>query len=486
MKMLVALCLISTLAILHATSNVQESAQSNSEHQLKRVNRDIQGDSSLALVKWFKSVREGQWFDSNQVKVFDDVGPTKFHLKDCLEDGKYFNISHGLKYYKDHLIEGQGLVTFEPDSACPRDLKIVSVQGHFIDGNPDGLAIINFDDGSFAKATFNHGSLDGLYVKYGCKFGPCDFFELEAWRQAKHLKEIAVYSRGYKVGLCYEFKDGGGLVFGDNDLTGANVGYIYPDMKTMIVGDFEKGQLKQGREAVLLGVQFSANGLLKPVYELKGQAVFRYSKANQTFIGLDPLLRDPLEEKLVYVAESSIANAGRGVFCKANVSRGTVVAFYNGVKLTDLESKVKLEDRRSGFRMDNDWAKKDEILNIPMAFRSLQDYNATLGHLVNHGVKPNAWFGMIDHPRFGKIRSIVTLQDLPAHSELLVDYGYLDQYAKSETSIQSIYHLMKWYMADPSDEEFHKKLKYHIKYMRKKVDDFKPYMGFLKTFANML
>ena len=66
--------------------------------------------------------------------------------------------------------------------------------------------------------------------------------------------------------------------------------------------------------------------------------------------------------------------------------------------------KVKEEDRKSPYRIDNDWARSSEILNIPKDYRSLDTYNATLGHLINHNAKPNAWFGMIDHPRFGKIR----------------------------------------------------------------------------------
>ena len=41
---------------------------------------------------------------------------------------------------------------------------------------------------------------------------------------------------------------------------------------------------------------------------------------------------------------------------------------------------------------------------MPMEYRNLDTYNATLGHLINHSAKPNVWYGMIDHPRFGKIR----------------------------------------------------------------------------------
>jgi hypothetical protein len=45
-------------------------------------------------------------------------------------------------------------------------------------------------------------------------------------------------------------------------------------------------------------------------------------------------------------------------------------------------------------------------LDSSFACRSVLQYNATLGHILNHSQKPNAWFGMVDHPRFGKIRYI--------------------------------------------------------------------------------
>ena len=94
-----------------------------------------------------------------------------------------------------------------------------------------------------------------------------------------------------------------------------NAMYIYPDMKTMIVGTFNNatGQLITGLEAELKSLEVSDNGLMLPTYEIIGQRAFRYSLSNQTFIGLDPLLRDPMEDKYFKVAISSIKGAGRGM-----------------------------------------------------------------------------------------------------------------------------------------------------------------------------
>ena len=92
---------------------------------------------------------------------------------------------------------------------------------------------------------------------------------------------------------------------------------------------------------------------------------------------------------------------------------------------------------------------------------------------------------MIDHPCFGKIRSLVLLRDLKAHEELFVDYGYVQNYAQSDAAIKAIYHATKWWMNE-KDEDFHKNMKFHIKYMRKKVDEFKPYLNMFKAFSKML
>ena len=126
-----------------------------------------------------------------------------------------------------------------------------------------------------------------------------------------------------------------------DDLSGPDVAYVYPDMKTMIVGQFKKGQLVSGLEAELTGLAYAENGLLRPLYEIKGQKSFTYSISNQTWIGSDPLIRDPLEEKYVYVGNSSLQGAGRGVFLKTKARKGFIVGFYNGVRMSDLESKVQ-------------------------------------------------------------------------------------------------------------------------------------------------
>ena len=82
-------------------------------------------------------------------------------------------------------------------------------------------------------------------------------------------------------------------------------------------------------------------------------------------------MRDEVETQFQfqYVKQSTVKDAGRGVFMKRQAKAGSVVGFYNGVRLVGLESKLTESVRRSPYRMDNDWAREDEILDIPSKYR---------------------------------------------------------------------------------------------------------------------
>ena len=186
------------------------------------------------------------------------------------------------------------------------------------------------------------------------------------------------------------------------------------------------------------------------------------------------------------MGKSSIEKAGRGVFLKKDAKQGTIVGFYNGVRMGDLESRLRKADRTSPYRMDNDWANPKEVLNVPEGFREPHQYSATFGHLINHKSEPNAWYAMIDHPRFGKVRSVVLKEDLKAGDELFCDYGYLDQYMQSQEMFKTIMDVGKVIGNFQNDEDFHSEMKYTVKYLKKKVNEYKPYMDMLKNVYSLL
>lgn len=123
---------------------------------------------------------------------------------------------------------------------------------------------------------------------------------------------------------------------------------------------------------------------------------------------------------------------------------------------------------------------KHFVLNI----RSVQSYNATLGHILNHSPKPNAWYGMVDHPRFGKIRSIVLKKDVHAGEELFCDYGYLDDYVKSESTLKTLYNVAKLVL-NKGDDEFAGEIKRQIKFIKSRSDEFEPYVNMIKAAASL-
>lgn len=54
-----------------------------------------------------------------------------------------------------------------------------------------------------------------------------------------------------------------------------------------------------------------------------------------TMLCSEPLLRDPYESKMVAVSTSSIPGAGDGVFVLQDVPAGTVIAYFNGIRLKE-------------------------------------------------------------------------------------------------------------------------------------------------------
>ena len=83
----------------------------------------------------------------------------------------------------------------------------------------------------------------------------------------------------------------------------------------------------------------------------------------------------------------------------------TVIGFFNGITIT-LEDTLRNDTmKHSVHKMWNDWY-TDEMIWIPPQYIDINAYNASLGHKINHNSDYNVDAGYIDHPRFGKIRSI--------------------------------------------------------------------------------
>ncbi len=135
--------------------------------------------ASLELVKWLRTMSDPQLLDTGEFVPEDSVDHfERPYLHGCRKDK-----------YKDN----NRVRTYDEESFCFKTLKIDSIEGGKFSENEiiDGKEVkVTFVDGSFAKTSFKAGRLHGIYRKFWCKFGPCDFFDLRAWRTPRHLAEV--------------------------------------------------------------------------------------------------------------------------------------------------------------------------------------------------------------------------------------------------------------------------------------------------------
>ena len=63
----------------------------------------------------------------------------------------------------------------------------------------------------------------------------------------------------------------------------------------------------------------------------------------------------------------------------------------------------------------------------PEIGNDVDKYNATLGHKTNHSFEPNTeMHTFLIHPILGKTNILLAVKDIPAGTEVTVDYGYDD------------------------------------------------------------
>lgn len=69
----------------------------------------------------------------------------------------------------------------------------------------------------------------------------------------RQLTFVGRYANGRPSGPCWNYREGGGFLFGIPDhtgtLTGAEIAYIYPDLETALVGKFDLEVMVEARKA---------------------------------------------------------------------------------------------------------------------------------------------------------------------------------------------------------------------------------------------
>ncbi len=267
---------------------------------------------------------------------------------------------------------------------------------------------------SRGKATREEGFYgDGLRHGYFRRFGP------SCWGRGEALELFGRYHLGRLSGVCWKGLLGGGYIVGKVDergeFSGDEISFLYPDFRSAIKGTFIDGVLESGKFGFVVGSK-NVDGILMPKVEVTdSDVIYEFDRSTTLHLSSNPLLSDPWEATLVEVKASDIQ--GDGLFALTDLEDGTIIAFFNGVRIPTDGRKKSLEfsDYRIGLNPDVD-------LDIPDEAKSVQAYRATLGHKANHSFEPNAEWTVFEHPRFGLIRAIAALKDIQEGEEILVDY----------------------------------------------------------------
>ncbi|KAK9517597.1 hypothetical protein VZT92_022955 [Zoarces viviparus] len=301
-------------------------------------------------------------------------------------------------------------------------------EGHFIHGEKNGKGKFFFFDGSALEGFYVDDALQGrgLYTDEdgAVLHGTYVDGELNGPAQECNAEGRLVFKGQYKdnnrCGECWIYYPDGGCVFGkvneDGEMTGDSVGYIYPGGRTALCGRFVDGDIIEARLATMITTESG-----RPRFEITPNSpVYLYDKSTSTCIAAHALLPDPYESQRVFVADSLIKGAGEGLFAKTDADPDTVMAFYNGVRITHSE----VDGRDWALNGNTISLDEDTVIDVPQPCDQTERYCASLGHKANHSFIPNCKYDPFVHPRFGPIKCVRTVRAVQKDEELTVAYGY--------------------------------------------------------------
>jgi len=245
---------------------------------------------------------------------------------------------------------------------------------------------------------------------------------------------IVENENGMKAMLSTEALIHNGLYYGTIDNDDLNLGtdmvFIYPDMKTVLVGQFKDGIMIRSRPAKIIAERCNDGIKEIKISKIKSDApTFKYRRPTNMDIGDQPTIMDPYEKQIVYVNTTDWGDDG--LFAKRDIKKGELVAYYNGLLFNQTENELWF-DNQTGYDMYlvhknliNFATDGDTFINLLPEYWTIDKYRATLTHKINHSFKkPNTEFGSAIHPRFGPIRTAFATKDIKRGAQILCDYAY--------------------------------------------------------------
>ena len=127
-----------------------------------------------------------------------------------------------------------------------------------------------------------------------------------------------------------------------------NITYIYPDMRTVLIGKFKDGVMIEGRPAKILAER--CNDGLKEIRLSKPDPkspVFTFKRNNRLRI-YEPTIMDPFEKSVVYIRTTE--GRGDGLFARRDIDANEVVSYYGGNIFSEHELReIVLRKNQTGY-----------------------------------------------------------------------------------------------------------------------------------------
>jgi len=303
---------------------------------------------------------------------------------------------------------------------------IAMIQAVYREGKAEGagrLLMENSDviQGHFLEGVF-HGPARGMRLTHD-KTGAA--IQQMVW--------IGRYKAGFPSGTCWTALRGGAWLVGRPDLKGTNTGseyaFLYPDLQTALFGEWEDGALVSASPAQLVELSHD-QGVAEPRFAICDDRHYHLWVSSSNKMRGPPHQPDPLETKMVRVADSAVEGGGQGLFANQDIPAGSIVAFYNGIRMTPEEKSpwedraysivVEWEEKRLAFPFP--WVSKADHMDLPPKYHSSENYTATLAHKLNHSFTPNCRWSNMEHPCYGLVPAILTLDAIKEGEELTVHY----------------------------------------------------------------
>lgn len=295
-------------------------------------------------------------------------------------------------------------------------LGVSSILGNYREGILSGRGKVTMTDGSVREGWFQHGYFHGP--------------ARGSWIGFNEVNFIGHYKSGLPTGVVWTKMVGGGWMVGCVDdsgqYTGSQIAFLYPDYSTALFGTFHNGEMIKARPARISRIVIK-DGVMCPTFDVvSSDREYSYLPSTRDEIRLPHHWRDPYEEQVMEVRQSGISGGGEGAFATRDIRAGTLVAYYNGIRMSQ-DEKTPYEDTGYAiwveFQKSSQYSKKvGEHMDLPPEYHAYSAYSSTSAHKLNHSFTPNCSWINAQHPAYGFVPCVTTLEMVKAGEELTVHY----------------------------------------------------------------